>query len=193
MEKREARDIIISAVVIAFVFAYSGFSISSIINFPIALIAVSLGFVLHELGHRYFARNFGCYAEFKMWRSGLGFALLFSLITGGRFVFAAPGAVVIHPRMDLWGNPVPLSKKKLGIISVSGPVMNIILALVFLLSNFFFPLYLFKWGARINLWLAIFNLLPFGPLDGLKIYSWDKRVWGSVFAFAFILFAIAMM
>jgi len=29
-----------------------------------------------------------------------------------------------------------------------------------------------------NLWLAAFNLIPFGPLDGLTIFRWNKLVWG---------------
>ena len=36
--------------------------------------------------------------------------------------------------------------------------------------------YLYK-GAIFNSWIALFNLLPFGNLDGQKIFSWSKIVW----------------
>jgi Zn-dependent protease len=37
-----------------------------------------------------------------------------------------------------------------------------------------------KIGARLNLWLAAFNLLPFPPLDGFKVFSWKPAVWALV-------------
>jgi Zn-dependent protease len=55
--------------------------------------------------------------------------------------------------------------------------MNICLAIVFILLNGLYPSLVFSLGARINTWLALFNLIPFGPLDGAKIMSWDKKVW----------------
>ncbi len=55
--------------------------------------------------------------------------------------------------------------------------MNIFLAIVFILLNGLYPYLVFSLGARINTWLALFNLIPFGPFDGAKIISWDKKVW----------------
>ena len=62
---REVRDIIISMVVIALIFAYifSGRNLSNLSNFisliPITFIAVGLGFVLHELAHKFVAIRYG--------------------------------------------------------------------------------------------------------------------------------------
>jgi Zn-dependent protease len=54
---------------------------------------------------------------------------------------------------------------------------------------------LFTLGARINTWLALFNLIPFGPLDGAKILKWSKGIWlvsiaaaGGLFAAQWFLF-----
>ena len=55
--------------------------------------------------------------------------------------------------------------------------MNLCLALVFILLNTAYPTLLFSLGARINIWLAVFNLIPFGPLDGAKIFRWHKGAW----------------
>lgn len=181
MKTRELRDLVISALLLALAFGlafsggfralfYPGILISM---FLIALVGVSAGFVLHELGHRFVARRFGCFAEYKMWTTGLVVAIMCSFFG---FVFAAPGAVMIHPGVDSEGRPT-LNKQRLGIISIAGPSMNIFLAIVFILLNGLYPSLVFSLGARINTWLALFNLIPFGPFDGAKIISWDKKVW----------------
>jgi Zn-dependent protease len=67
-------------------------------------------------------------------------------------------------------------------ISLAGPLTNI------LLSAAFFMLLLLSsqeaifgraasFGLMINLTLAAFNLLPFGPLDGKKIFESSRIVW----------------
>ena len=181
MKTRELRDLVVSALLLALAFSLAfsgGFQALSypgilIIMFPLALVGVSTGFVLHELGHRFVARRFGCFAEYKMWTTGLVVAIMCSFFG---FVFAAPGAVMIHPGVDREGRPT-LTKQRMGIISLAGPSMNICLAIVFILLNGLYPSLVFFLGGRINTWLALFNLIPFGPLDGAKIFSWDKKVW----------------
>lgn len=63
---REVRDIIISMLVIAGVFAFS-FSNRDVALMlailPMTLIAVGFGFVLHELAHRFVAMHFGYFAH----------------------------------------------------------------------------------------------------------------------------------
>ena len=149
-----------------------------LIVFLMAIVSVSLGFILHEMGHRFVARRFGCFAEYTMWPTGLILALMCSLLG---FVFAAPGAVMIYPRADMGGRAT-LARGKIGLISIAGPAMNICLAVVFILLNMAYPMLLFSLGALINTWLAMFNLIPFGPLDGAKIFRWNKRAWLAAIA-----------
>ncbi|MBS3057563.1 MAG: site-2 protease family protein [Candidatus Diapherotrites archaeon] len=183
MNPREVRDIALSMLVIAIAFAWPGFPLPPLywiaISFAAVIIAVGTGFVLHELAHKYTAIHYGSHAEYFAWPYGLGLALLLSLVTNGGFVFAAPGAVYI------FGDN--LGRKENGIISAAGPLTNIIIAAIFLLVSIlvlpFSPLVaaIAGIGMRVNLFLAAFNLLPFGPLDGTKVISWNPLVWGVLF------------
>ncbi len=180
----EIRDILISMLVIAGVFAYilSGRNINLAINlFPITLIAVGLGFVLHELAHKFVAIHYGFWAEYKLWAEGLVLAIITSYFG---FVFAAPGAVYIHGEY--------ISEEQNGKISLAGPLTNIVLALIFLgllsISSASPILQTIGFiGFSINSFIALFNLIPFSVLDGAKILRWNPIIWVSTAVVAFIM------
>lgn len=188
---REVRDIVISMLVIAVIFAYllSRRDLSNFIALiPALLVAVGLGFVLHELAHKFVAVRYGFYAEFRMWMEGLIFALVTAFLLG--FVFVAPGAVYIHGEH--------ISREQNGKISIAGPLVNIVLALLFLsltpfinhnptdLWGFIFA-NIVVYGFIINSILAAFNLIPLGIFDGAKVLKWNPILWGITFAVAVIL------
>ena len=204
MDSKELQELVISALALALAFgiAFSG-GISALGDLDLlakasgaSLVGVSLGFILHEMGHRFTARKYGCFAEYVMWPSGLIMALVFSLFG---FVFAAPGAVMIRSGVDMWGRST-LTPQRYGIISLAGPVMNMGLVIVFLLLDVVYSdtimvnnLSMLELAALVNAWLAIFNLIPFGPLDGAKIFNWDKAVWGAALAVGILLFAVQLL
>jgi len=192
MQIKELRDLTVSAVVLALAFGIAlsgglkafGQPASLLRVAGMAFAAVSTSFILHELAHRLIARNSGYFAEYAMWPAGLMIALGSSLLG---FIFAAPGAVVIRHSPGSAATPEQ-HRQNIGLISIAGPVTNITLALVFMALDYFNPTLLFFLGARINTWLAIFNLLPFGPLDGAKIFLWSKPAWGAAVAAAGLLY-----
>jgi len=151
----------------------------------LTMVVVGTGFLGHELAHKFTAERDGCWAEFKLWTYGALMSLLFALVSLGTFVFAAPGAVYIASRSGYFGEG--LDRKTNGIVSLMGPVINIIAASAFLgaylaarLASFSVVLGNFNFlqvGVEINLWLAAFNLLPVFILDGQKVFAWDKRIW----------------
>jgi Zn-dependent protease len=143
--------------------------------FGIALVTVGSGFVLHELSHKFTAQNYGYWAEFRMWPFGLVLALVTSLIG---FIFAAPGATYI--------SGASISTEENGKISLAGPLTNVGVAMAFLPFALYFPAgstasHLGVIGLEINMFLALFNMLPVMPLDGAKVWHWGKVQWAAVF------------
>jgi len=142
----------------------------------VSLFTAGIGFLLHELAHKVVAVRFGQLAEFRA-----DYNMLFLAVVGALagFLFAAPGAVVHRGR---------ITERENGLIALAGPVTNIALAVVFVVllgvavlgsvGGLFFELAAL--GVSINLLLAGFNMIPFGPLDGKKVLAWSKPIYGVV-------------
>ena len=136
------------------------------ISWEFLIIFVS-AFLVHELAHKLLAQFYGGWAEFRTNSYGL-LVTAFSAIPFIPFKFIAPGAVVI----DL------SDRSKFGRVAFIGPLTNLFMGFIFFILSHQYPLigYLYI-GALFNSWIALFNLLPFGNLDGQKIFSWNKIVW----------------
>ena len=173
------------ALSLAFTFIYAGasvlsgdiqrvFSLDFIHIFVISMFTAGLGFLLHELAHKFVAQHYGCAAEFRAWDQLLYLAVGLAIFIG--FIFAAPGAVMISGM---------ITRKENGLISAAGPATNYVLAMLFLGLLHLLPQWanVFATGFSINIWLGMFNLIPFGPLDGKKVFDWNKVVWGGMLLF----------
>ena len=125
----------------------------------------------------------------------LGLAIVPQLIWKTNFgLFLAPGATMIFATRQI-------DQRQNGLISVAGPVTNLALAgLFFLLGMGVLGgvelgattsldstlVMVCIMGLKVNLSLALFNLLPVFPLDGLKVLLWDWRIWLALFAITLI-------
>ena len=143
----------------------------------VASIVCGVGFVVHEVAHRQVARHFGASAHFaadNRW-------LLLSLLIAFAGIFIA-----------VWHTGVN-DKRRLGLISLAGPLSNLVLAVVFLLI---YPVaFLLGWdfdllyvicmvGVGFNAWIGLFNLIPNGPFDGAKVLAWSSSVYVVMLAVA---------
>lgn len=151
-----------------------------------SFLAVASGFVLHELAHKVVAQRYGHWAEFRAQFAGLGLTILLAAAT--RFLFAAPGAVVIQGRV---------TPRENGLISLVGPGVNIVITA---------GLYPFLWGVInestrthiigtvvfVNALLGLFNLIPLGPLDGRKVFAWSKTIYLAAAAAAIGMFILVL-
>jgi len=125
---------------------------------------------------------------------------LFLLFTGGIFIgYAKPVPY----------NPDNLRDKKYGSlkVAIAGPLSNLFIALVFglflrffsasiLTSNIIPPIFvsLIALVALINIWLALFNMIPFPPLDGSKVFfDLFPRYWSRVMNLGFSGLILALL
>lgn len=150
-----------------------------------AVVFFTAGFIIHELTHKAVAQRYGLWAEFRLDTFG---ALLTVLSVVSPLKIIAPGAVVIA------GNT---TSDRVGRTSAAGPVTNILLALLLLgVAQLVRPGGLIEVtlaGAAINAFMALFNLIPFGVLDGLKVFRWKKTVWLVLFALSVLVTAVSYM
>lgn len=164
----ELISIVVSMITMILAFYMFNFSNAGI------MLGVVLGIIGHEVAHKLVAQSLGFESTYKLWSIGLVLVLAFALITRGRFIFAAPGFVHTEGHTTI---------RDEGIISLSAPAANMIIALFFFMIGGTFALS----AAYVNVLLAAFNLLPLGPLDGTKVLEWNTTVWTMSFAFTLFL------
>ena len=143
---------------------------------------LTASFLLHEIAHKIVAQKQGLWAEFRLILISAMLTLI-SAITP-LFKIISPGAVMVSGFADM---------KSMGKTSIAGPVTNIALSTMFFTGTFLFPqqISLFALAAFINGWMALFNLIPFGILDGFKIFRWSKKNWVLTFTSSIILTIIS--
>ena len=153
----------------------------ALIYFGISLLTVGIGFILHEMAHKFTAIRYGYWAEFRKDNSMLLVAVALASLVG--FVFAAPGATVIYSNS---ADGRGLSREQNGRISAAGPLINLLLCIPFAIligigvtistggNNLLSVIGIF--GVQINAMIASFNMLPISILDGRKVMSWNIPV-----------------
>ncbi len=142
------------------------------------VVALTIGFTLHEWAHAWSAYRLGDYTAYRQGRLTLDprahiepLGIILALLAG--FGWAKP--VPVNP-----GAFYPNEQRGLVIVSLAGPLMNLLIAIVagvfmrvlfaadvLVTSGFFYQLL----GTLVifNLVLFLFNLIPLAPLDGYKI------------------------
>jgi Zn-dependent protease len=186
--RREEFELFIAWIALSFAFGIYFIRVSGISDFSmiikilgISLVTAGVGFVAHEMAHKFSAIKFGFWAEFKKNDVMLLISVVIAALGVG--VFAAPGATVIYSNSS---SGQGLTKRENGIISASGPFVNLLLCIPFAIlillttggnqsfnQNFALIGIL---GFQVNAMFALFNMLPISILDGKKVWNWNKLI-----------------
>lgn len=150
-----------------------------IITITIIIVPLLISITFHEWAHGYVAYKFGDMTPKLQGR-----------LTLNPFAHLDPvGTLMLFIIGIGWAKPVmvnPLSypnKTKQMLVALAGPASNVLLATIF--AFIFVSLQLTSNGEisesvltaiyliiRVNLILALFNMLPIPPLDGSKVFAW---------------------
>lgn len=150
-----------------------------------SLIVLLFSAILHEIAHGYVADRLGDPTARLSGRLTLNplkhidpfmslfLPLILLISSGGRFAFGGAKPVPVDP-FNLQDG-----RKDLALVSLAGPLTNILIAvftaavihLLNLNSSINIMYLILRIVVDLNIWLAVFNLLPIPPLDGSKILA----------------------
>lgn len=165
-------------VVISLINAGTGFWIQTILTIPAVVIAMTF----HEFAHAWTADHFGDTTPKSQGRLTINPAAHIDPFGFILLLFAGVG----------WGRPVMINPNNFtsnksrstceALVSLAGPLMNFILAILFTVIYYLLLQYtpntqaivilmnLVLYTISINIGLGVFNLIPLPPLDGEKIF-----------------------
>lgn len=155
-----------------------------IVNLIVIVVLLLIAFPIHEFAHAYVATKLGDDTPRLMGRLTLNPIAHLDVFGSLLFLISGWG----------WAKPVPVNTYRLNavggsrntamaVVALAGPVSNLIIALVFgLLYRIAEPMaqesmasaiiaYASRIAVQLNIFLALFNLIPVPPLDGSKILA----------------------
>ncbi len=140
----------------------------------IYMVMGGVALIMHDLGHRMVARKLEIEGHYKFWGWGTLTMLLTSWLFG--MAFSQPGRYVFDDEEDI-------DNRDMAFVTLAGPAISMLFAILFL------PFALIGGvagqiavaGFIMNLMTAVYNLMPFSPMDGKVIYDWSRLFWMLTF------------
>ena len=195
LNERELLHIILVTVVLVFAVTFKEFIISGVDYLYLGTIFVFILFIIliNLLAKKYVAYKYEANLETQIWNwqrfgfkrhryfknpipAGIIIPAIITVLTMGKFLFLASleskiegtsaRASKSHGRFRF----TEMTDSHIGFISGAGIIANLILAVI---------AYLIDLGqlAELSIYYAVYSLIPFGNLDGMKILMGNKNYW----------------
>ena len=155
-----------------------------------ATIISLLAILVHESGHKILAIWRGYKVSFKPWWYGVLIAIVLCFISRGHIWFFAISGITITQidKLSIGKYRYDLRPKDILPIALAGPIASIILATLIKtpsvwFSNLPFNLALINKAFTINWAIAVFNLLPIPPLDGIHVLFQSRLSYATILGF----------
>ncbi|MBW2964550.1 hypothetical protein KY363_03750 [Candidatus Woesearchaeota archaeon] len=189
LETFEKRGLIITVAVLAFIFSFREWGTETFdvtvgtTNLLISIVLVAIAMLVHEATHRVIALWLGYRTQFKAWITGLVIGLVVAFVSNGTLVFLAPGQLVFThlPIHRLGKGYYELTYKHLGWVAMSGSIANMLFAVLLKIVYVATGIGVVQKLMMINIWIAIFDMLPIPPYNGSRTF------FGSRYVYVFIL------
>lgn len=193
------------------VISIAGMNKNYLMGLVLTLPGVIVAITFHEFAHAYAAYKLGDDTPKMQGRLSLNPLSHLDPIGSILLIFAHVG----------WGKPVEINPRNFdrkysmskgeAIVSVAGPAMNFLLAIVFCFIYFailkfipsvmytqigWFVVVIIEYAIIVNVGLGIFNLIPLPPLDGSKIFrnfmSYNVKQWLDKYEYIFYIIFLVL-
>jgi len=155
----------------------------------IYMLVGAVSVVLHDFAHRYFATKHGYDTDIQFWSLGTVIMFLTAWLYGN--AFAQPYRNLVN-RED--GSD---DVRELGTEMIAGPIVSIILMVLFLAMVQFGGLWAVAGGVgfTINIITAVYSLMPISTMDGGAIWKWNRTIYLALFIpmIAFYIFTFMLV
>jgi len=146
----------------------------NLLAIPLFIVIAGSAIILHDLTRRWVARRHGNYGEYQIWLVGT----IILYLTAWKFGYACgkPSRPVFQMT---WGK----DSRELVVECLAGPAVSVVSACFFatLISYGEIAKTIGILGVSTNIQLALYNLMPFEPMDGPIVRKWNKWIYWMIF------------
>ena len=193
-DNEELKNLIATSLILGFIASFRDWGVDEfsflmgINNFVSSTLIVSLAIIAHLFIQRLIALKKGYRIDYKRWNIGLIIGLVLAILSNGFVMLLAIGGIVIHKvkNKEMGVFRGGLRYDDLALISFFGPLTNIVLAIFFKTLTFLPNTALIDKLVIINIWIALFTMLPIPPMAGVNIFYFSR----SFYLIAIVMFVI---
>lgn len=201
---KELNELMLLSLAFAFIFSFNAWGVmtfdaaAGIKNLLVAFIIAVISLLAHHSAQRLLSLYAGLKPEHRIWWPGVLIGLIFVLFSNGKIIilagcFVAITALEAH-RLGRF-RPGP-NLRTWGYVAMIGPLVNIALAVIVQAINLSIGSALLSKFVLFNFLFAIYNSLPFPPLDGSRMFFASRLAYsffaGAIYSYLIMVYAFGL-